>query len=178
MKLFNIALVACALCQVACGDDEATEAGSELQTSVEFELTGSEGYELTSAAVFVEPCPFGAEGQSEVLVLTPWDIDCDGPKIGQAPDHWKAVTITLEDGCGYDPALETAKQTVETLEDGIVHTSYRHGHTHDFRLNDLERKDDENGTEMVSLEIDIFDKHQARGEVIGTQGGSCPSLWC
>ena len=97
MKLSKIVLIAFALCQIACGDDEATEAGSELQTTVEFELTGSEGYALTSAAIFIEPCLFDAEGQSEVLVLTPWEIDCDGPKIGQAPDNWKAVTITLED---------------------------------------------------------------------------------
>ena len=170
MKLSKIVLIAFALCQVACGDDEATESGSELQTSVEFELTGSEGYALTSAAVFIEPCLFDAEGQSEVLVLTPWEIDCDGPKIGQAPDNWKAVTITLEDGCGYDPALKTAEHSVERYEEGDVEeSSYSHGHTHDFRLNELERTDDENGAEMISLEVDIFERHQAQGgEVIGT----------
>ena len=161
MKLLNIVLCVFALCQIACGEEDSTE--TESQTRIEFEFTGSEGYALTSAAVFIEPCLVGAEGESEVLVLTPWQLDCDGPNINVAPDNWKAVTITLEDGCGLDLNMKTAEQTTELLGDGTRRTSYQRGHSHDFNVTDLRRAIADNGTEKLSLEIDIFERFQGQG---------------
>ena len=148
---------------------ETTESGSTVQTSIEFELSGSEGYALTSGVIYFEPCGFDEKGYSEVLVLTPWAIDCRGPKISSAPDNWKALTITLEDGCGYDPSLKTAEQSVAIQEDGVKETSYSHGHSHDFSITNEQRTGRDNGIELVSLEIDIFEKFQGQGsDVIGT----------
>jgi len=168
MKLLNVLLCMFAVCLIACGDEESSESGPQSETRVEFEITGSEGYALTSAAVFIEPCPFGEDGESEVLVLTPWQLDCNGPKINTAPANWKAVTITLEDGCGYDLSMSTAEQTTETFEDGSMSISYQHGHSHDFSVTSSQRTLSDNGTEMLSLEIDIFEKFQGQGgEAIG-----------
>jgi len=144
---------------------------------IDFNLEGYEDLELNSGVVFEELCEGDDTATLTILVMTPWQMNCDGPAISEAPDKWTAVAIVLEDGCGFDPLMETASQTTEVLDNGSVFSEFRQNHTHDVRIQAIERQDatDEIDTATVSVEVDIFERFQAQGgNVIGSLRARLP----
>ena len=58
-----------------------------------------------------------------------------------------------------------------------VAAEFRQSHTHDVRINEIERYDatDETGTATVSVDVDIFERFQAQGgNVIGSLQARLP----
>ena len=165
MKAFNLALLTTLLFNFACGVEETVD--TQENPEINFNLSDSEGFALRAGVVFTEQC-FFSEGVSEILVLTPWALDCDGAQIDTAPENWKAITIALDDGCGNSDVMKTAEQSTELLADGTQESSYSHGHTHDVRNTLREDITLEDGTKKVSLEFDILPMFQSNSDnVIG-----------
>ena len=145
-----------------------------LPFQIDFRMEEFEGLEFNSGAVWEELCDGEDTITRTMLVLTEWQITCDGPVISEAPDHWTAVVIVLEDRCGFDPQLETATQTTEYLENGNVSGLFSQTHTHDVRIKEIQRHDatDETDIATVSVDIDIFERFEAEGgNVIGSLQG-------
>ena len=160
MKALKLALLTTLILNFACGVDETSD--PQQSSEIDFYLTDNEGFALKAGVVFTEQCTF-SEGVREVLVLTPWALDCDGAKINNAPTNWKAVTIALDDGCGYDDGMYTAEQSTEILADGVRHTEFTNGHSHDVRRTYFQSEDDGGVTPTVSVEFNILPKSQVEG---------------
>ena len=173
MKRLYTTLFLAGLFTLGCGDDEPPSEAPPME--FEFSLTEENDYALTAAVVYEEPCGFGRDGVTRTLVLTPWALDCSGPKIvSSALRNWKAVTINLDDIC-FDVGMDTAIQTVEEEGDGITHTSFNHGPSHDVAVIEAKLLAEEDGAETFSFLIDIFPKFQgASGESIGQLSGTVP----